>query len=125
LVDNDINSVLGNMKRLGNVKSPASVVGKSGVQHQFSFATGDAKSPNIVGDVILGPGEKDETKVLSLFIKVYDIGAKRAILCVTPKLTNEAAKLARLYNILTVESPDPKQLPSMLKDLMERLAKSN
>jgi hypothetical protein len=124
-VDVEVGSILGRFKEIGNIETPAQIVGKSGVQHQFSFASTEGKNPSFVGDVIIGPGEKDETKVLSLFIKVYDIGAKRAILCVTPKLTNEAAKLARLYNILTVESPDAKLLPKMLQDLMERISKAN
>lgn len=125
MVETEITSVLGKFKGLGRVVAPASVVGKSGVQHIFSFASGEKNDFGLVGDVILGASDIDETKVLSLFIKVYDIGAKRAILCVTPRLTPEAARLARLYNILTIESPDPKLLAKMLQDLLKRLAKPN
>ena len=123
-VESEVRAVLGKFKGLGKVAVPGTFVGKSGVQHKFSFATAGGKAPRIVGDIVLGPVEKDETKVLSLFIKVYDVDAKRAILCVTPSLTPEAAKLARLYNILTIESRDAKQIPGMLDDLMERLAKA-
>ena len=125
MIDAQIISVLESFKALGKVASPAKVTGKSGVEHLFSFASGEKEKLNLVGDMILGSGEKDETKVLSLFIKVYDVGAKRAVLCVTPRLTPEASRLARLYNILTIESPDARLLPNMLGDLLRRLARSN
>ena len=125
MIDGQIISVLETFKGLGKVTSPAKVTGKSGVEHIFSFASSEKNNLNLVGDMILGSGEKDETKVLSLFIKVYDVGAKRAILCVTPRLTPEASRLARLYNILTIESPDARLLPNMLQDLLRRLARSN
>jgi hypothetical protein len=125
MIEGQITSVLESFKGFGKVRSPARVTGKSGVEHLFSFASGEKDNLKVVGDVILGTEEKDETKVLSLFIKVYDVGAKRAILCVTPRLTPEASRLARLYNILTVESPDAKLLPNMLQDLLRRLAKSS
>lgn len=124
MMEAQITTVLESFKGFGRVRSPAKVTGKSGVEHLFSFASGEKDSLKLVGDVILGSEEKDETKVLSLFIKVYDVGAKRAILCVTPRLTPEASRLARLYNILTIESPDARLLPNMLEDLLKRLAKS-
>jgi hypothetical protein len=122
MLDLEISSVLGKYKSLGEARAPALVAGKSGVQHSFSFALGGRNSQDIVGDVIVGQEDEDETKVLSLFIKVYDVGAKRALLCVSPRLTPEALKLARLYNILTIETPDPKQIPRMLEDVLKRLA---
>ncbi len=125
MIEAQITSVMESFKGFGKVSSPAKVTGKSGVEHLFSFASGEKDSLKLVGDVILGSDEKDETKVLSLFIKVYDVGAKRAILCVTPRLTPEASRLARLYNILTIETPDARLLPNMLEDLLRRLAKSS
>ena len=123
VLDREINTVLGRFKNLGEVNAPASVVGRSGVRHDFSFAIDKKKELGIVGDVILGEDEKDETKVLSLFIKFYDVGARRAILCVTPRLTPEAARLARFYNILTIETADAKLVPRMLEDLLRSLAR--
>ena len=122
MLDLEISSVLGKYKSLGEHIAPALVAGKSGVQHSFSFALGGLHNQDIVGDVIIGKVDEDETKVLSLFIKVYDVGAKRALLCVCPRLTPEALKLARLYNILTIETPDPKEIPRMLEDVLKRLA---
>ncbi len=120
----EISSVLERYKSLGKLRTPARIIGKSGVQHSFSFAFDGDHTHDIVGDVIIAKAPEDETKVLSLFIKVYDVGAKRALLCVCPRLTPEAAKLARLYDILTIEAPDPKQIPHMLEDVMKRLARA-
>ena len=122
-LEREIRSVLTGFKELQEIHAPSRVVGKSGVEHTFTFSAGPSANPTIVGDVVLGSGDKDETKVLSLFIRVYDVGVKRSILCVSPRLTPEASRLARVYNILTVESPDPKLLPRMLQDLLRRVTK--
>ena len=55
------------------------IVGKSGVRHAFSFSLGDGGKPDVVCDVIVGDMAQDETRVLSLFIKVFDTGPKQAI----------------------------------------------
>jgi len=123
-VEGKINAVVESYSAFGPISSPGKVVGKSGVEHSFSFASKNKDELRLVGDVILSATDEDETKVLSLFIKVYDVGAKRALLCVSPRLTPEASRLARLYNILTIESPDPRLLPGMLQDLLKRLARA-
>jgi len=105
----------------GNLKSPAAFIGKSGVRHTFSFSVGEGEKPDIVCDVIIGKVDQDETRVLSLFIKVFDVGPKRAILCVSPRLTKEAVRLAMLYNIITLESPDPSRLPQMIEGVLKRM----
>jgi hypothetical protein len=58
-----------------------------------------------------------------LFIKVYDVGAKHAVLCVIPSLTPEAKKLSGLYKITTVESADRKGLVTLASDILRRLSK--
>ena len=123
-VEGKINQIVESYSAFGPISSPGKIVGKSGVEHTFSFASKNKDDLKLVGDVILSGSDEDETKVLSLFIKVYDVGAKRAVLCVSPRLTQEASRLARLYNILTIESPDPRLLPGMLQDLLKRLARA-
>jgi len=117
----EIVSALKTDGHLGNLRSPAALTGKSGVRHTFSFSLGDAEKPEIVCDVIVGKMEQDETRVLSLFIKVFDVGPKQAILCVSPGLTKEAERLAMLYNIVTLESPDTSKLPQMIEGVLKRL----
>lgn len=98
-------------------RTHSSVVGKSGVRHSFSFTLDDPSGPVLVGDVCVGESDIDETKVLSLFIKFYDVGSKTAILCVSPRLSDQAVRLARLYNILVVEATDPATLSAKLDHL--------
>ncbi|MDA4118643.1 MAG: hypothetical protein OK455_09895 [Thaumarchaeota archaeon] len=121
MAEAEIISVLSKNTRLENLTFPAALTGKSGVKHTFSFSFGEGEKPEIVCDVIVGTIEQDETRVLSLFIKVFDVGPKQAILCVSPGLTKEASRLAMLYNIVTLESADPKKLPQMIEGVLKRL----
>ncbi len=121
MAEAEILSTLAKNRPADGFKSPAALTGKSGVRHTFSFSLGAGDRPEIVCDVIVGRMEQDETRVLSLFIKTFDVGSTRAMLCVSPKLTKEASKLAMLYNILTLESPDPEQLPQMIESVLKRL----
>ncbi len=110
---------------LGSLSSPMVVTGKSGVRHTFTFGFGDPQTPDIACDVVIGSKPIDETKVLSLFIKVYDVGAKHAVLCTVPSMTSEAKKLSSLYKIVIVEVPDKDKVPSMVSEVLRRLAKSD
>lgn len=107
---------------LGGLRSPCQVTGKSGVRHKFTFGFGEGPPVNVVGDVVVDTAPVDETKVLSLFIKVYDVGAKHAVLCVVPSLTPEAKKLSELYRILTIESENKGRLTSMASEALHRLS---
>ena len=108
---------------LGPLKSPFVVTGKSGVRHSFTFGFGEGPDANVVGDVVVSRDPVDETKVLSLFIKVYDVGAKHAVLCVSPALTDEAKKLSSLYKILCVEAPSSSGLASSASDALQRIGR--
>ena len=89
-----------------SLSSPYVATGKSGVKHRFTFGNGEGGAVDLVADVVSSSGPVDETGVLSLFIKVYDVGAKRALICAIPSLSGEAKKLSGLYKIVTVEAPD-------------------
>ncbi len=110
---------------LGAFASPCQVTGKSGVRHSFTFGFGDSPDVNVVGDVVVDSDPIDETKVLSLFIKVYDVGARHAVLCVVPSLTTEAKKLSNLYKIVAVESGDRTHLATMTSDVLGRFSKND
>ena len=114
--------VLSGIANLGVLSSPLVVTGKSGVRHTFTFGVGSTESPKVACDVVLGTAPVDETKVLSLFIKVYDVGAKNSILCVAPSLTPDAKKLSNLYKILVVEAQAESEILSRLSELLQRMA---
>ena len=100
--------------------APASLIGKSGVKHEFAFAiTPDAEKAKVVVDTELSVDEVDEMKVLKFFVKVFDVAPERAILCVSPKLNERAAVLAREYKILVCENDVPKKLVGQAEDAVE------
>lgn len=112
---------LSGMANLGTLSSPLVVTGKSGVRHTFTFGLGSIESPTVAGDIVISTAPVDETKVLSLFIKVYDVSAKNSILCVAPSLTPDAKKLSSLYKIFVVEAPSESEILTRLSDILPRL----
>lgn len=91
--------------------SPASILGKSGISHEFAFAAiQDSGKPWVVVDTELSVKEVDEMKVLKFYVKVYDVDPDRAVLCVSPKLSTRAASLAKDYGITVIEDDIPKRL---------------
>ena len=91
--------------------APASIVGKSGVKHDFAFAVvPDSGKVRIVLDTELSVKEVDEMKVLKFYVKVYDVSPDKAVLCVCPKLATRASALAREYGITVLEDDLPKRL---------------
>ena len=117
----EIQKALASLTGLGAMSSPYLTTGRSGVKHSFTFGSKELNETKVVCDVIVGSAPVDETKVLSLFIKVYDIGAKHAILCAVPSLTEEAKKLSAMYKITTVQSSDPEHIPNLLTDVLRKL----
>ncbi len=124
-LSDDAVTALQELAGLGSLSSPMVVTGKSGVRHTFTFGFDDSGTPRVACDVVIGSRPIDETKVLSLFIKVYDVGAKHAVLCVVPSMTPEAKKLSNLYKIIMLEVPDKDKVPSMVSDVLRRLTKSD
>ncbi len=122
-LDTAMSKAFGELAGLGMLKSPCQFTGRSGVRHGFTFGFGDTAAAKVVGDVVISGMPVDETKVLSLFIKIYDTGAKRGVLCAVPALTPEAKKLSSLYNILTVEAESSERLLALATESLQRLSK--
>ncbi len=98
-------------KKGKNARAPAVIVGSSGVKHEFAFAiTPESKKPKVVVDTELSVEDVDDTKVLKFYVKVFDVQPEKAILCVTPKLSERAAALAREYGIEVLEDEVPRRL---------------
>jgi hypothetical protein len=103
--------------------SPLVVTGRSGVRHCFTLGMKDSVSVVLACDVVVGPVPIDETKVLSLFIKVYDANANHVVLCAVPSLTPEAKRLASLYKMIVLEAPEKEQIFAKLSDVLRELSK--
>ena len=105
--------------------SPLVVTGKSGVRHSFTLGIKGPVSVALACDVVVSdpPAPINETKVLSLFIKVYDVNANNVVLCAVPSLTSEAKKLASQYKMIILEAPDKEQVLAKLPDILRKLPK--
>jgi len=99
--------------------APALIVGKSGVKHEFAFALlPDSGKVKIVVDTELSVKEVDEMKVLKFYVKVFDTGPEKAVLCVSPKLSERASALAKEYQLVILENEVPKKLIPMASELV-------
>jgi len=116
---------LGTAMSSGVLSSPLVVTGKSGVRHSFTLGMRDAVSVVLACDVVVGNAPIDETKVLALFIKVYDVNARNVILCGVPSLTQEAQKLAAQYKMMVLEGSDREQVIEELADTLRKLPKEH
>lgn len=119
----DVVSMLGASAGTSPLLSPFVVAGKSGVKHSFTLGMKDSVSVVLACDVVVGPAPIDETKVLSLFIKVYDANANHVVLCAVPSLTPEAKKLASQYKMVVLEAPDREQVIAKLPDILRSMLK--
>jgi len=99
------------VKRGVKAKAPAAIVGKSGVRHEFAFAVvPESGKPRVVIDTELSVKDVDEMKVLKFYVKVYDVGPEKAVLCVSPRLGERASALAKEYRIQVLEDETPRKL---------------
>jgi len=115
-------------KKGAKAHAPASIVGKSGVKHEFAFALmPDSTKAKVVVDTELSVKDVDEMKVLKFYVKVFDVDSEKAILCVSPRLNERAANLAKEYGISVLEDDVPKKLiakaAQAVKEIMSTGAK--
>ncbi len=111
-------------KKGARASAPAAIVGKSGVKHEFEFAlVPESGKPKVVIDTELSVKEVDEMKVLKFYVKVFDVSPEKAVLCVTPKLSERAATLAKEYGIIVVEDETPRQLVAKAESIVNEVVK--
>jgi len=101
------------------------VTGKSGIRHSFTLGMKGPVSVALACDIVVSdpPVPINETMVLSLFIKVYDVNANNVVLCGVPSLTPEAKKLASQYKMVVLEAPDKEQVLAKLPEVLRKLPK--
>jgi len=116
----DFESMASELNQKGvKASAPAAIMGKSGVKHEFAFALmPEAGKARIVVDTELSVKEVDEMKVLKFYVKVFDVGPEKAVLCVCPKLGARAATLAKEYGITVLENDVPKRLIPMAEKVV-------
>ena len=105
-------------------QAPATIIGKSGVKHEFAFAlVQDPGKAKVVVDTELSVRDVDEMKVLKFYVKVFDVGPEKAVLCVSPRLATRAATLAKEYGITVLEDEVPKKLIPMAEKFVNETCK--
>ena len=117
----DFESIASELNRKGvKASAPAAILGKSGVKHEFAFALiPDSGKARIVVDTELSVKEVDEMKVLKFYVKVFDVGPDKAVLCVSPRLGARAATLAKEYGITVLENDVPRKLIPMAEKVVK------
>jgi len=93
-----------------SVEAPSFLSGRSGVKHQFDVMVGTATGASIMVDIECSQHEVDEFAVLRCFAKGFDANPRRLVLIAHPKLKAEAAKLADIYKIRTIEADGPHRI---------------
>jgi hypothetical protein len=119
--DRDFESMAKKLSGSGvQAASPAVLTGKSGIKHEFSLAVGGSPAkPRVVVDEALSVKEVNELKVLAFYVKVFDVGPEKAILCVSPRLDARAKTLAKEYQITVLENEQPRKLIPMAGDAIK------
>ena len=117
----DFESMAGALNRRGiRAQAPAAIVGKSGVKHEIAIAlVPDSGKAKIVVDTELSVKDVDEMKVLKFYVKVFDVGPEKAVLCVSPRLGERAATLAKEYGITVLEDDVPRRLIPMAEKVVD------
>jgi hypothetical protein len=101
--------------------APAQIKGRSGVRHEFALALlAEPGKAKVVLDAELSTAEVDEVKVLKFYVKVFDVAPEKAVLCVSPKLAQRAAALAKEYDIVVLEDESPLSLVSKAEKFVEQ-----
>ena len=120
-VDEDFIKAMGQSASIGPIATPYAATGKSGVRHQFTLGAAKNGKTSLACDIVVGNAPVDETKVLALFIKVYDLEATSPVLCAVPSISEGARRLAGQYKISVLESSDSGHLAAKLSDLLPKL----
>ena len=101
-------------------ESPGGLLGESNVEHSFDIIAysrgrdeGVLAMDFVVSDVPIG-----ESKVVSMFAKVYDTTPLKSILVAFPGVTQNARRLAEQYKIDLVESSNVKTIWKELRKII-------
>lgn len=93
-------------------ESPGVLLGESNVSHSFdiiAYSIGHEEGV-LVMDFVVSDRTIGESKIISMFAKVFDTTPLKSILVALPGVTNDAKRLAEQYNIEIVESNNVKTI---------------
>jgi len=100
------------------VEAPSFLKGKSGANHMFDVVAriGDgAKKVTVIDLATSTEPVVSEQPVIALFAKIFDVSPDHAYLIAVPKMSENAKKMAELYNIQIIEAINEKEMIKALK----------
>jgi hypothetical protein len=100
------------------VESPAFFKGKSGANHMFDIAAYKGQPSRKVTVIDIASSTENtvsEQPVIALFAKTFDVSPERAYLIAIPRLSENAKKMAELYNIQIIEGKNQEEAIKTLK----------
>ncbi len=104
------------------VEGPAFLKGKSGAHHSFDIvAYKGAESQKVIVVDLAASTENvvSEQPVIALFAKIFDVSPERAYLIAIPKLSENAKKMAELYNIHAIEAKNQDEAIASLREKLK------
>ncbi|MEM4700449.1 MAG: hypothetical protein QXT74_05860 [Candidatus Nezhaarchaeales archaeon] len=112
-----------------HVEAPSTLRGRTGVEHDVSFAlwaSGSARSnasPDIVGELHVSEAKVDSVATLAFWAKATDLGARDKVLMAVPGLDDKASTLACSYGIHVVEAENMSELQGKLNAVLQGIIK--
>ncbi len=101
------------------VDAPSFLKGKSGANHMFDVVANKRDDGNEVTVIDLATSAESavaEQPVIALFAKIFDVSPANAYLIAIPAMTENAKKMAELYNIQVIEATKEKEVVKALKE---------
>jgi hypothetical protein len=104
------------------VESPSSLSGKSGAKHIFNLSGRDPKTSKVIVIDLATSNEGlvTEQPVITLFAKTFDVSPSKAFLVAIPKLSENARKMAELYNIKTIDAANQTEAIVALRQVLKK-----
>jgi len=108
-------------------EAPAVLVGKTGVEHEVSFALWrdgndrGRKTPDIIGEVYIGDEKTTSYNTLAYSAIAADIGAGESIIASVPGLDGKGKLLAKSFNIHVVEAETPSELQRKIEETLQTI----
>lgn len=109
------------------VKAPATLHGKSGVMHDFSFSVSHAEgaAPSLVGSAHISDRAASATDVLAFWAKATDAGVQHKVLITLSGVDEGGKSLAEAYDMKIVEGKTNEEVASKLRDHVTKIIKEN
>ncbi|MBS7656124.1 hypothetical protein KEJ50_06480 [Candidatus Bathyarchaeota archaeon] len=105
------------------VEHPGILTGSSEVNHAFDIIARKNKE-TIAITVASDVKEVEAEVIISHFAKVYDSKPTKSVVIASPKLSNEAGKLANLYMIKIIEGETVEEIKGKFKDFIKQMEPS-